>query len=211
MLDRRKRIRKLCCLLTILVLSAAGACTTATLQNTWTDDAYARITLNNILIIGVVEPQHIRKFLEDEFVRQLKARGIRAVSSYTLLSEEAKENEETMLSDEELKVKVEELGIDTVLLSRFIDISDISGYETYPTNFTSPRLADYYGFCCQNIVSAGYDVKFETKIFEAKDDKLIWSAGFKVTFERSPRFMTRSLIAAVLKDLGARRLVPFAP
>lgn len=211
MLTRGKRIRQLCGFLTILVLSAASACTTATLRNTWTDGAYAGSTLNNVLIIGVMEPQYVRKFFEDEFARQLNARGIRAMSSYTLLSEEAMENEETMLSDEELAVKIRELGIDTVLLARFIDISDISGYETYPTNVTSPRLADYYGFCCQNIVSAGYDVKFETKIFQAKDDKLIWSAEAKTTFERSPRSMTSSLIASIMNDLAVRRLVPPGP
>lgn len=211
MLNRGKRIRQLCCFLIILVLSAAGACTTAKLRNTWTDDTYAGSTLNNILIIGVIEPQYVRKFFEDEFARRLNARGVRALSSYTLLSEEAKENEETMLSDEELASKIRELGIDTVLLARFIDISDVAGYETYPTNVTSPRLADYYGFCCQNVVSAGYDVKFETKIFQAKDDKLIWSAESKTIFERSPRFMTSSIIVSILNDLAARRLVPSAP
>ncbi|MFZ5908179.1 MAG: hypothetical protein ACOYVJ_12390 [Nitrospirota bacterium] len=211
MRNHGKRNKLLCCFLALLSLLALSACTTATVRNTWTDDSYAGGTLDNILLIGIMEPQYARRFFEDEFASRLRARGIRTVSSYTLLTEESKENEETMLSEEALKEKIRELSIDIVLLARFVDIVDIAGYETYPTNVTSPRLADYYGFCCQNLVTGGYGVKFETKIFQAKDDRLIWSAESEMIFERTSRFMVRSVIDAFLTDLTAARLVPSAP
>ena len=175
-----------------------NSCATTSLTSVWMNDTYEGDTLKNILIVGVIEPQTLRKQFEDELVRQLKTKGTKGVASYTVFTEE------TMPDKEEIDLKIKELGMDSVLIARLVHIRDIEAYETYPSYF------DYSGFyilCCQNIVSSGYNVKFETKIFEAKNEKLIWSASSETLLERFPENIISSFISAIIKDLHNKKLI----
>jgi hypothetical protein len=97
--------------------------------------------------------------------------------------------------------------MDSVLVARLVDVSDADTYLTYPSSVSSGNLYGYYSLCCQNIVSLGYNVKFETKVFEAKHNKLIWSALSETALEKSSEYMTGSFITAIIKDLYSKKLL----
>ena len=186
----------------ISFLLVMNSCATTTLNSVWMDDAYQEGALKNILIIGIIEPQTLRKYFENELVKQLKAKGTNAFASGKIFSYE------TMPDKQALRSKIKEMNIDSVLVARLADVSDINAYMTYPPQFVaSEGFYGYYTLCCQNIVSLGYNIKFETKIFRAKNDMLIWSALSVTDLDRSPVNMTKSLIAAIIKDLNNRKLL----
>jgi len=186
----------------IISLFIMNSCATTTLNSVWMDDAYQEGVLKNILIIGVIEPQTLRNYFENALVRQIKVKGPNAFASNKIFSDE------TMPNKQALQSKIKEMNIDSVLVARLADVSDINAYMTYPPQFVaSEGFYGYYAFCCQNIVSLGYNVKFETKIFRAKNDKLIWSALSVTDLDRSPENMTESLIAAIINDLNNRKLL----
>lgn len=186
----------------ITSLFIMNSCATTTLNSVWMDDAYQEGALNNILIIGVIEPRILRDYFENELVRQLKAKGTNAVASNRIFPDEAMPNKH------EIRLKIKEKNIDSVLVTRLADVSDINAYMTYPPQFaTSEGFYGYYTLCCQNIVSLGYNVKFETKIFRAKNDKLIWSSLSVSDLDRSPANMTKSLVEAIINDLTKRKLL----
>ena len=186
----------------IISLFIMNSCATTTLNSVWMDDAYQEGPFKNILIIGVIEPQTLRNYFENALVRQMKVKGTNAFASNKIFSDE------TMPNKQALRLKIKEMNIDSVLVARLADVSDINAYMTYPPQFVaSGGFYGYYTLCCQNIVSLGYNVKFETKIFRAKNDKLIWSALSVTDLDRSPENMTESLIAAIINDLNNRKLL----
>ncbi|MBM4145519.1 MAG: hypothetical protein FJ240_04475 [Nitrospira sp.] len=186
----------------ITSLFIINSCATTKLNSVWMDDKYQEGALKNVLVIGVIEPQILRNYFENELVKQLKAKGTDAFASNKIFPDE------TMPKKHELRKKIKEMNIDSVLVVRLADVSDINAYMTYPPQFvTSEGFYGYYTLCCQNIVSLGYNVKFETKIFMAKNDNLVWSALSVTDFDRSPQNMTRSLIEAIINDLSNRKLL----
>jgi hypothetical protein len=187
--------------LAIISFVIMNSCATTSLPSVWMDDKYQGGALKNILVIGVIEPQTLRKYFEDELVRQLKINGIKGVPSYSVLPDEK------MPEQTKIELKIKELGMDSVLVARLVDVLDADTYLTYPSYISSGDFHGYYSLCCQNIVSAGYNVKFETKVFEAKNNKLIWSALSETNLGRSPENMTRSFITAIMKDLYNKKLI----
>jgi len=165
------------------------------MTSVWTDDKYQGDAFKNILVIGVIEPQTLRKYFEDELVRQMKVKGTKGVPSYTVFPDEA------MPEQTKIELKINELELDSVLVARLIDVLG------KPLYVNSGGLYGYYALCCQYIVLSGYNVKFETKLFKAKNNKLIWSALSETNLERSPENMTRSFIRAIMKDLYNRKLM----
>jgi hypothetical protein len=178
-----------------------NSCATTSLTSISIDNRYQGGTLKNILVIGVIEPQTLRNYFEDELVRQLQTKGTKAVSSYAVFPDH------TMPEQAAIDLKIKELGSDSVLVARLVDVLDVDSYVTYPTHAANSGLSGYYVLCCQSIITAGYNVKFETKIFDVKNNQLIWSALSETTLERSPENMATSFIKAIMKDLHDKQLL----
>jgi hypothetical protein len=185
----------------IFFLVIATSCATTTLKSVWRDSEYRGGPLRNVLIIGVDTNPIVKELLEDEFAGQLKAEGTAAVPSHTILSEEEILDKGTIVS------KMKERGIDSVLVVSVADVKVTGTYESYPPYSSIGDFSTDYAACCQ-YVPGGRDVFIETRIFDARFDKLIWSA-LSETIVESPslRFSIESVVLAVIKDLRAKKLL----
>ena len=108
----------------VIVLSVIfiNACATTELTSVWKNEAYQGGPLRKILIIGVDRNQEMKKLLENEFVLQLKAKGIDAVPSHTVLPEDS------ILEKELITAKISELRIDSVLITTLVDVKETEAY-----------------------------------------------------------------------------------
>jgi len=186
----------------IIFIIITTSCATTTLRFVWKDSAYKGSHLNKILIIGVDRNPIVQGLLENEFVEQLKTRGIVAVPSRTISDEGEILDRETLLK------KINELGIDSVLVTRVRDVKDAGRYETYPY-IAEDNFYAYYLVCCES-VSIGRDIFIETKIFDAKYDKLIWSALSETILEGpSLKYSIESFVTTVIKDLHDEKLLRY--
>ena len=93
------------------------ACASTQLSSVWKDPAY-QARPAKIMVIGLAKKPEIRRLFEDEFVRQLKARGTEAIASYTVLAEQ-QQNDQAAIA-----AKVKEMGADSVLLTRLVEQKD---------------------------------------------------------------------------------------
>jgi len=198
---RMKRIIQSCYFLVIIFGLMINSCAGTSLTSIWIDNKYQGGDLKNILVIGVIEPRTLRKYFEDEIVRQLQIKGTKAVSGCAVFPDQ------TLPEQATVDLKIKELGADSVLVARLVDVLDVDSYLTYPSRVDNIGLSGYYVLCCQSIVTAGYNVKFETKIFDVKNNSLIWSALSETNLERSPENMATSFITAIMKDLHNKRLI----
>lgn len=176
-----------------------NACASTTLTSVWKDESYQGGPLRRILIIGVDQNQEMKRLLENEFSRQLKAREVDAVPSYSVLPED------TILTREMIDAKIKELRIDTVLITTLLDVKEVEAY-TSPTFFAPGGFYGYYMECCYSVTS-GYNVDIETRIFDANHDTLIWSARSVTALERAPEKSIQSYITAIVSELQNKRLL----
>ena len=187
--------------LVITSLIIINSCVTSALKSVWNDGTYGGGPFKKIVVIGVDRNSNVRRMLEDRFAGQLTAKGTPAISSYTLFSEDELRDREMIVS------KINELGIDSVLVTTVVDVKDVGRYDTYATHVNS-GFYDYYVLCCESTVSEGYVVMIETKIFDAKYDKLIWSALSETSLQRSREYTMQSFIRTAVDDLHDKSLIP---
>ena len=67
-----------------VVISLMASCAKTTPQSVWVNDAYSDVPLKKILVISIDKSLLNKKLLEDEFVRQLNDKGVRAILGYTV-------------------------------------------------------------------------------------------------------------------------------
>jgi hypothetical protein len=176
-----------------------NACATTELTSVWKNETYQGGPLRKVLIIGVDRNQEMKRLLENEFVLQLKTKGIDAVPSHTVLPED------TILEKEMITAKINELRIDSVLITTLVDIKETEAYES-PTFYAPTGFYGYYMQCCYNVMS-GYNVEIETSIFDAHYDTVIWSAHSATVLDTAPGKTIQSYIAAIVSELQNQKLL----
>jgi hypothetical protein len=197
------------------------SCATTTLTSVWKDGQFRSGSIKKAIVIGVSQKPAIRRLFEDEFARQLKTRGIEAIPGYTISQSDQIPDKDSILS------KVKELQADAVLITRLIDKKAIETYyppqrtrsvsqipPPYVSGSTPPEQYwvwyNYYNQCYQCEDTPGYRVQnelvsLETNIYDAKTDKLIWSAlsdTFLETLDSGINARTiKSFIRVIMKRL----------
>jgi len=154
------------------------ACATTKLTSAWKDPAYQKLP-RKIMVIGLAKKPVIKRIFEDEFVRQIKVRGINAIAGYTVMADWKQGDHDVIAA------KMKEHGADAVLITRLVSKKTVKFYmpgNVYypPVNYGNWR--DYYGYGSQAVYTPGYMAEdeyaiMETNLYNAANDKLIWAAA----------------------------------
>jgi hypothetical protein len=188
-------------ILPIICLVFLNACASTTQFNSvWKDETYQGGPLKKVLIVGAAKEPEIRTYFEEIFAQQLKTRGVYAVPSYIVLPESELLKKETVISI------VNELKMDSVLVTKLVDINDVGTYETNPTYVRGGYYGDYTR--SYQTVSSGRNVVLITRIFDAKSEKLIWSVLSETLLEWSPESVIDSFISAIMQHLEEEKFIP---
>jgi hypothetical protein len=170
----------------------------------WRDQTYGG-TVKKIIVMGISQKQSIQRFFEDEFVRQLRQRGIDGVAGYTVLPYDQK------IDKDFIAQKAREAGADTVLvarpLSREIQRSYVPG-QAYAVPGPYSRWGSYYG----HAYSPGYVVEdeyvyIETNLFDVATEKLIWSTQSETVILASDQELIKSFISTMISQLSSDKLI----
>jgi hypothetical protein len=142
--------------------------------------------LRSMLVMGITKDPNNRRNFEDEMVAQLGARGVKAVPSYRY-APEAGAAEQVRLEQ-----AVKESGAAAVLLSRVVNVSE--EVKVTPGMYMGPPMGygfgGFYGYYGGMWASSYYtpptiyterNVAADTRVFEAKNFTLIWSASTTTT------------------------------
>jgi len=201
---------RLCSGVMIAALLALVSCTGTKLVSQWKDDQY-RGRPAKVFVIVTSHDRGPRSLVEDEFVRQLKARGIVAVASYTVFPPEAKETKEDVLS------KVDQLGSDAILVIRFLRKEAGDTYTplrryAVPQGFETSWDA-YYGDAVTDVAvrDISYDrdvITAETTLYDAATRRPLWSALSDTTYEGAAIKQIKPFSSAIVRGLANEKLVP---
>ena len=187
-----------------LITLVMAACAATTLTNSWKSPDYKGQGLKKLLVVGVSKEGAVRRIFEDGFVEQIKAAGVDAVASYTLIPGDGQATEA------QLTQAVKEAGADGTLITRLVRV-DVQAQAFYPAMgvgyhraYAGAWAGGYGGYYDAPVMSQTDTVVLETSLFGVDESKLLWS-GTTQTFaptsikENLPGF-AKVIIGALKKE-----------
>lgn len=198
-----------------IALMMLSSCSSTYLSNVWKDESYNN-TIKRVLIIGVAERDYMRAKFEDEFVRQFKERGVDAIAAYRVLTSNKK------LDKEDIRSKVKELNIDTVLVTRLVDTETVKTYV--PPIPAMPRgpyygaqrhynnLHGFYGASFDVVSTPGYTlveefVILETNLYDAETEEIIWTVSSETLMGETSSRLIKSLVKQLVANLKELKML----
>jgi hypothetical protein len=197
-------------LLSTVLLLALTACATTELTGSFKDESLSGKKFQHILIIGAAKQPDIRRQFEDEFVRQLQAKNIKAIQSYTILTADQ------MLDRNAISAKISDLGVDSVLVTRLTELK--KKRETYTgSTYRVPyayysQMHEYYKKGLEESggpspLTTHKVISLETNIYSAETAKLAWATASDVQVQDKVDRLTKNFIRAVINKLLSDKVI----
>jgi hypothetical protein len=187
----------------ILALGLAMSCAPTTkLTRVWRDEAYQGHP-RKILIIVVLKNSDVRKLVENEFVEQLRGRGIDAIAGYTVLPDTAALNKKVIIE------KMNDLGTDSVLIARHV--GDRS--EQTPMEGADTLWYGNTGVQSPDVVYKDQYAVMQARLYDLKTEQPVWIASSEtwLTSNFSDTMVIRGYIKAVLKSMTDQKILASTP
>jgi hypothetical protein len=187
-----------------LLVLAAG-CASTELIDQWKSPEFQGPPLKKVMVVGVTNQPGTRRIFEDEFSAALKAAGVTAVPSYTVIPQDGQAAQAV------LEQAVKGMGADGVLITRLVRREQKT--QVTPGYYQpAPPIGGFYGWYSSAWVGYyepptvyQYDVvTAETSLYSVNASKLLWS-GTTQTFsptdvkKETPGF-ARIIISALQKN-----------
>lgn len=190
-----------------------SSCATTTLTTTWHDAGYEdKNALQDVLIIAVVKDETTRRLYEDGFVATLAESGIRGIQSYALQESDIEPTREAV------EKAVVDAGAQFVLITRHLGTDKKEHYR--PPERVSvmadpyySRYNRYYPLAYREVYyTPGYTytvttVSLEANLYDARTEKIIWTAQSKSVDPKMSRKYLDGLISVFSKDLQEKGLL----
>jgi len=175
------------------------------MSTVWKDPNYQGGKLKKILVVGVAKNEVIRRLFEDEFTARLKAHGTDAYPSYSIIASTE------MLDEDTVNGKIENLGMDAVLVTRFVNRKKETVY-TPGTTYYSGGWYNWYSTGYGYVTSPGYYSEYEvislsTNIYNTQTGEMIWSGLSDTVTGGSAVTEIRDLIDVITKSLTENELI----
>ena len=191
------------CLIAISAFQFAS-CVTTKLTTVWKDENYHG-TIRKMVVVGVFRQPSIRNTFEDEFVRQLKSKGIDAIASYTLVPIGELDRNDILMSD------IRRTGADAALVTRMVDKKTVESYVPGEV-YVVPTYYYGWGPYFEYIYQPGYMVReeyafAETNIYDTNNENLIWAARSQTLISGSNQDLIRSFISTMTDRMASDKLI----
>ena len=194
-------------LATAVVITQLAACSTTYVSSLWRDPTY-QVKPHKIMIIGIAKSPANKRTLEDDFAKQLKLQGTDAVSSYAILPDDKDGNKDAIAA------KMKEQGADAVLITRIANRKTVytNLLEVYAPPQSYRTWQNYYEYGYGNITSPN-DVEetkyavMETNMYDAGNDKLIWSASSETQITGTDQNFIKSYVNVMVKNMTQQKLL----
>ncbi len=197
-----KRIILFLLLITVMSTQWQSASAETVLTDVWKDKDY-RGPLKKIAVFWVVAVPQNRLLAENEFVRQLKARGIAAMPAYVVIPPD-----KIVERDVALK-KMRDLGVDAVLILRLADKLTVQSPISQPGPAGPSRLSDYYQVIYDAPIRDESELAYlETNLFDVKSDRRIWTARSVTKVDMIDQKALSDFIGIMIGRLASDKMLP---
>ena len=174
----------------ILLVGAAlvfSACAGPQVTRTQPLDEAADAPYDNVLVVSLFQSFDMRRLLEREIVKQLKAQGVDAVPSTSLISVKTPLNREAVIE------AVGQANADAVLVtqlldaqttSRFRDRSPESTYNIRPTYYYNVWNVELTEYSEPPGLEAKHEILMATQVFSVSTKEPVWTIETRSMLKR---------------------------
>ena len=184
--------------LSILMLFFLTSCASTKVTGEWKDPNLTAKQFKKILVLGVAKQPNDRVAYEKEFVRQLTAKGVMAISSHTLIPHEEMRDSAIIVQT------VKSMEFDGVIITRVADVR--------------ARQKDYYKIDMYNYYNSSFaystvytisqqKFSFESNLYDAATEKLVFSLSSDTYAQNNIKKRINSYIKIVVNKLVQNNLL----
>ena len=165
-------------LLVCVALFVAAACAGPSVTRVQHLSESADAPYDNVLVVTLFKSFDIRRYFEEEIVKQLKDRGVNAVASTSMMTTKTPVNRESVLAI------VDKLGSDSVLVTQLVNLETASKVrEANPESTYNVRPTHYYNVWNVELTEyeapQGLELKHKItmaiEMFSASSTESVWS------------------------------------
>jgi hypothetical protein len=209
MSDLKRVLLPFLCML-ILTVSCSRRQSTV-LIDSWSDSEIVSPGYERLLVIGVSPNPERRKIFEEDMVKDLKKRGVEAISWLETVSPDEEVTPETF--DKYFRVE----DLDAVLLTRVLNVEELP--KTIPSNKNktppSELYDNFYNYYEHVRVKAqnptdfesGTAVFLETHLYDTGDASLVWAGQSKSLVMNKPRIVIRDIAKVVVQTFAEEGII----
>jgi hypothetical protein len=165
----------------LVVAAALGGCASTSLVNQWKSPGFSGPPLKKVLVVGVTKQPGPRRIFEDELSAALRAAGVQAVPSYTVIPQDGQAEQAV------LERALRDIGADGVLVTRLVSREQKT--QVTPGFYQPMPAMGMYGWYSSAWVGYyepptvyQYDVvTADTSVYSVNAGELLWS-GTTETF-----------------------------
>jgi hypothetical protein len=189
----------------VCAVGLVAGCNPTTMKVSWRDPAFVGPAYQNILIVTPVRHPELRRIYEDEFVRELRARGVAAEASYNYLPDV------NSIRRPEIERVAKQVGAQAVIVTRFVGGGGpLVTYTADP--YSGVVEADYWETIAATDMYEFDDLALRTDLVDIKSGKLVWSGTTDTTLSSSgANKQVKGVVEVLVKAMGKAAVIPPAP
>jgi hypothetical protein len=172
------------------------------LTDVWKDKDH-HTPLKKIAVFWMAKVPQNRLLAENEFVRQLKARGITAMPVYVVIPPDKLVERDVALT------KIRDLGVEAVLILRLADKLTVQSPIPQPGPAGPSRLSDYYQYVYDAPARDESELAYlETNLFDVKTERRIWTARSVSKIDVVNQEVVSDFIRLMIDRLASDGMIP---
>jgi len=191
----------------LLVLS----CASVRMKDEWRDKAFQGPAYQKIMVVALTKRTDLRQPLEDEFRRQLNARGIEAAACYECIPDVDR------VSREELAKAGQGMGIEAFLIVRVlrtdvrIESFNSSGAPASSSVGRDSMMDMHWGVPDPPLTRRSETATLESRLFDARTAALVWRATAEAVNPSGDGGGIAMFVRTVLAALDDEKLIASTP
>lgn len=197
-----KRIIKILSLLAVIAAAGTPAISQTVLTDVWKDKGQIGLA-QKVSVLWLARAKQSRLLAENEFVRQLKMRGLAAMPAYVVIPPDRQ------VEKEEVLAKFRELGVDAVVILRVINKQAAQTPIPAAGPIGPAHLTGFYQFVYDAPVpDEPGPVYLETNVFDVRTGKRVWAARSVTKVDVVDQKALSDFIAHTIDRLATDGMIP---
>jgi hypothetical protein len=197
-----RRMILLAAMAAAIALPGPAAYGQTVLTDIWKDKDH-RAAAKKVAVFWIVRAPQNRLLAENEFVRQLKARGLNALPFYIIIEPDSFVERDAAIS------KIRNLGVEALLTLRVTNKQTVEATIPAPGTASPTQLASYYQYLFDEpVVDPGGPAYLETILFDIKTERRIWMARSVTKVDVIDQKALSDFIALMIDRLAADGMIP---
>ena len=178
------------------------------LTDNWKSSAYTGPAYKKIMVVAMTKRIEMRQSVEDEFVKQLKSRGVEAAACHECIPDPDK------VTREELIKMSRGMGIEAFLIVRVLRVgTEVQSYQgqspsLMAANTGRDSMVDMQWFGPEpSMEKRSVVATLESRIYDGKTSNLVWRSTVDAVNPYGNEEHVSRFVSLIVKTLGDHKLI----